>query len=135
MTGGSVAACFASARYELAGRGPRFDCWGLVLAVIQRLGLPAPLDPGEGAASFEDMLNIVKRSYRAADWQRVDLRPDTIEASAGAVVFFPCQAQALHVGVVVDGGILDIERKGGRVRFRSLADIAFMKWECARWAS
>ncbi len=113
--------------YEPLGRGPdRFDCWGLVLDVLSRLGEPVPLDPMQAALRPGDMKEIFAAHFDADHWR--DSSPVT-----GAIAFFPRREAALHVGVCVAGGVLDICRAHG-VRFRSLEEVGMLKVDFAKWA-
>lgn len=113
--------------YQPLGRGPdQFDCWGLVLDVLDRLGGPLPLDPMKAALRPAQMAEIFEAHYAPDDWRSCG--PDT-----GAIAFFPRRACALHVGVCVAGGVLDISRAHG-VRFRSIEEVGMLKVEFARWA-
>ena len=74
MNEAGLVAAVATARYQPLGRGPEvFDCWGLVLHILEGLGLPVPLDPREAASNAREMLAIFGKHYREADWRRVEL--------------------------------------------------------------
>lgn len=90
--------------YERGARGPlRFDCWGLLMAVLQReAGLPIPAYEG---VSWDDQSSRIEcatfiNEQRGAHWSPVE---------PGAERRFDCivltlAGRPLHVGVVADPG-------------------------------
>lgn len=122
-----IAAIYSFCRYAPLGRGPtEFDCWGLVLDVRRRLGLPLPLDPMQAARRPGEMRAIVGRHLSAGDW-----RP--AEPAAGAIAMFPSLARCLHAGVWISGGVLDFSQMAG-LRWRSAATVESLKMELIEWA-
>jgi len=122
----------STARYVPLGRGPEvFDCWGLVLWVLGALGRAVPVDPMQAARTPREMVALFERHYRDRDWRRVSVGPDISDLS-GAVLFFPRLERAVHVAVLVNGLVLDCERRVG-VRQRTIAQLAGAKWEAATW--
>ncbi|MBA4338314.1 MAG: hypothetical protein C0421_05665 [Hyphomonas sp.] len=118
---------FEGARYAPLGRGPvYFDCWGLVLEARRLLRLPVPLDPMEAALAPSDMPGIIARHLAAGDWRPA---PET----DGAIVMFPSLARALHCGVWVAGGVLDISAAAG-LRFREANRVRPLRREVVEWA-
>ena len=92
------------APYVRGARGPRaFDCWGLVLEVRRRLGLPAPPDFASGALTLADMRALF-RGERPAGWQRSAL-------ALGAIVLAP----DAHAGVLVGSRVLHAQARSGVV--------------------
>lgn len=98
--------------YAPGARGPAaFDCWGLVLEVRRRLGLPLPPDfahatPAEIRAAYA--------SPRPAGWARGPL-------TRGAIVLAPA---AGHAGVHLGGRVLHAVARAGVVA-----------WTLGHWAA
>lgn len=79
------------------GRGPAFDCWGLVRHVLQlERGITLP-DYGGSYPSHRDHASVAAaiRQGAVTGWARHDA------ASVGAVVVFNIVGRPWHVGLVV----------------------------------
>lgn len=113
--------------YERGARGPdKFDCWGMVCAVCQRMGWPVPADPIAHSDDVRALLMIFRDEVRADDWKRTD-RQD------GAVAFFGRFEAARHAGIVINGGVLHTHKTDGP-RWLAPADLSDHKIEYALWA-
>jgi cell wall-associated NlpC family hydrolase len=91
--------------YAPGGNGPEaFDCWGLVVEVRRRMGLPTPV-PVPGAVPRNQPRQtaaLVHRALWSGLWRSVPVPvPGDLVAlgSSGRAV-------AVHIGVVVPGGVL-----------------------------
>jgi hypothetical protein len=91
--------------YRRGARGPdAFSCWGLVLEVRRRLGMPAPPDIAEEALT-PDETRALFRGLRPAGWRQVD-------PALGAIVLAP---DASHSGVLVAHRVLHVQARAGVV--------------------
>lgn len=92
-------ASFVGAPFVELGRGPAFDCWGLVRAVYAaRLDVTLP-DYGEISAS--DLVRVARTMGPAADtdpWASVD-QPQEFDL---AIMSWPGRRWPGHVGVMID---------------------------------
>jgi cell wall-associated NlpC family hydrolase len=117
--------------YALGGRGPyAYDCWGLVLELRQRLGLPMPpdwrIETPDVAAQRRLMGNELLQDQ--ADWTRL------AEPATGVIAYSERQA---HAGVVVFGRIVHAAMRYGVVSWplaqwqRAFPDARFYEWPIA----
>ena len=118
--------------YKDGARGPvEIDCWGLVLEVSQWLGTAKPFDSLEiieasKSADYSAVKAVFADHVKAGEWQTCD--PET-----GAVAFFGEMKDAIHAGICIGGGVLDISAQDG-VRFRRIGGHDLPKrMEYARW--
>jgi len=87
-------------------RGPdAFDCWGLVLEVRRRLGLPVPPD---GASGTLDPAGV-----RALFLERTPPEWVRAELTLGAVILADDPRSGVHAGVHVAGRILHAHPRAG----------------------
>jgi cell wall-associated NlpC family hydrolase len=91
--------------FERGARGPEsFDCWGLVLEVRRRLGLPLPPDFVSGTLT-RDEIRALFHGQRPHGWRRV-------EPSLGAIVL---ASDAGHAGVLLALRVVHAHVKAGVV--------------------
>ena len=86
--------------FEEKGRGPAFDCWGLVIHVLKQehdiSGLP---DFTADYESTTDKFNIPLLTYQERqNWREVR------DPKEGDVVLLNIAGRPLHVGVMIDSG-------------------------------
>jgi cell wall-associated NlpC family hydrolase len=85
------------ARFCYGGRGPEFDCWGLVREALLRQGQ----DPPEYPSSDDGSANAATAAIATASpvWERLT------EPEVGCVVAFRDDCGLVsHVGVIIEGG-------------------------------
>jgi cell wall-associated NlpC family hydrolase len=88
--------------FSRGARGPAaFDCWGLVLEVRARLGLPLPPDFASGELA-RDAVHALFLTERPEGWRRGDL-------TLGGIVL---ATDAAHAGIHLAGRILHASRRG-----------------------
>lgn len=90
------AAKYIGAEFEDRGRGPRYDCWGLVRAVLAaEFGklLPSFDDEYRDTTDSGAIARII--TAELAHWQRVT------ERRVGDVVLFRLRGKRLHIGILV----------------------------------
>lgn len=118
--------------YREGGRGPiYYDCSGMVIAVCRCMGWPVPDFPVDAMAAAKRA--IFKDQKERGEWT-------SCEPIEGAVAFFGRFSAARHVGIVIDGGILQIAEHPtnkrivhGRVSWKPLDAFAGKRMEFAQW--
>jgi cell wall-associated NlpC family hydrolase len=100
--------------YALGGRGPAaYDCWGLVLAVRERLGLPLPPDFASGILDRRAVDELFHHT-RPPGWKRVEL-------TLGGIMLAP---DGGHAGVLLAGRVLHANTRVG-----------VLAWPLAYWSA
>jgi cell wall-associated NlpC family hydrolase len=91
--------------YAPAADGPdAFDCWGLVVEVRRRMGLPTPV-PVPGPVP-RNQPRLTAALYHRAVWSGM-WKPVPVPVPGDVVACGSSgRAAAVHIGVVVDGGVL-----------------------------
>jgi cell wall-associated NlpC family hydrolase len=90
--------------FQAGARGPAaFDCWGLVLELRRRLGLPVPPDVASGALSRSQAHAMFHVEWPG--WRRGPL-------SHGGIILAECAA---HAGVHLAGRIVHAQATAGVV--------------------
>jgi cell wall-associated NlpC family hydrolase len=80
--------------YQPAGRGPAYDCYGLVRCVLLRMGLDVPDYPSSGDTGLN--VSLIMAAMEGG-WEKLD------GPEPGAVVLFKVELRVpTHVGIVVD---------------------------------
>jgi cell wall-associated NlpC family hydrolase len=101
------------APFEHGARGPRaFDCWGLVLELRRRLGLPLPPDFATGCLE-RAQAHALFHADRPG-WRRGPL-------SHGGIILAP---GAAHAGVHIAGRVVHAQKTAGVVA-----------WSIAHWST
>ncbi len=100
---------YVGLEFEPWGRGPRYDCWGLVRLVMgQEFGIELPCYAGAyGASSGTDAARVVHEEL-ASRWTPI------LQFAPGDIVLF--HGARWHAGVVVRAGVmLHMRRAAGAV--------------------
>jgi len=109
------------APWELGGRGPGYDCWGVAAVVLSRLGLTPPPIP---AGPDRDPVAAVEEF--GAGWIKLGERPLDACKVGDVVVTDPSGERAsVHLSVVVDESprrLLTAVEHGGVVRAPRLTE-------------
>lgn len=101
--------------FERGARGPAaFDCWGLVLEMRRRLGLPVPPDFATGGDFTRQQAHELFAEHPRTGWRCTPLRH-------GGVILTACAA---HAGVHVAGRIVHAQSTAGVVA-----------WSLGHWAT
>lgn len=104
------------------GRGPEFDCWGLVTAVVlERWGVELPSHAGAyvTGADRADLARVV--AGVRGEWAEIP----AAQAVAGDVVLLRLGGQECHVGLVVASGWMLHTLTGRDSCVESLSDRAW----------
>ena len=103
---------FLGAPFRWGGRGPDYDCWGLVAAARERLGAPVPDDWGVGDNDTATALAVMAREAgNASRWQALDLTA----MAPGDIVALSSHRRIHHVGLATPWGVLHAARGFGVV--------------------
>lgn len=123
-------------QYQDNGRGPVFfDCSGLVIEVCDRMNWPVPHFPTDMQAADKRLL--FRDQLRNREWRQCD-------PVDGVVAFFGRMAAGRHVGIVINGGILQTEEaqyqdgiliKASGPSWYALSHFEGQRIEYARWVS
>lgn len=96
--------------YENRGRGPRFDCWGLVWHVLKTefgVEVPSYANDYADAAERSEVSALIESNYSSGLWQRVSKNQE----QPGDIVVLNISGKPRHCGVVVGPGwMLHIEQ-------------------------
>jgi len=96
--------------FRRGARGPdAFDCWGLVLEMRRRLGLPVPPDPAGAAHPLApEAVRVLFRDETPPEWTPGEL-------THGAVILADEPRSGIHAGVHVAGRIVHAHPRAGVV--------------------
>lgn len=112
--------------YRMLGRGPVFfDCFGIVLDGCKAMGWPVPVDPMKAPQGAK----AVRRAFEA----HADDRWKRCAPQSGAVACFPRFPETQHVGLVINGGVLEVSNESKWTGWTHLSKlkrkVEFVKWE------
>lgn len=109
------------APWELGGRGPGYDCWGVAREVLIRMGITPPEIP---AGPERDPVAAVEEF--GDGWVRLGGNPLDANLPGDLVITDPSgRGESVHISVVVDSSprrLLTSVEKGGVVRAPRLSE-------------
>lgn len=123
---------FIGTPFQWNARGPeKFDCWGVVLHVLERLGVEQLPDfvVEESDAPDSQVCVLIEQQIETGSWQRID------DPQPGDVVAMSSHRRIHHVGVVTPFGILNTTKAMGAILTKEsrLRTMGYRRIEYYRW--
>ncbi len=126
----AVVTGLVGAPFKFGGRGPdSYDCWGLLLEALRRLGKPLP--PDYVTETPESATRTIQANLAPPHWVRQE-KPEP-----GDVVMMSTRGIIHHTGLLTPFGILHTDRKLGCCIMpeSALRAIGYQRIEYHRWVA